>query len=299
MSYGEQEGGESAAPLDLLSISQKWFCFVSRDTGEIIAKPFARCAYGAPLIAIIFNGHAAIQQACCNHWDCPACGEMRARTEYRRMTYGAQVLADEGRDLYFWTLTCRGKELSYEDAMEGYPLWTNRLLTRARAYAKREGIFWAYAQVTEHQKKTRAHPHSHLLTTFLPTDALQTTSKNGHKHFVSQWLSRAVQDAGLGEQYQFSKASNVDATARYIAKYMFKTSQLETWPEHWKRIRYSQNWPKPPYAKADWVVTLMTPDHWRDAAAKHETFVCEDDAIYEMARKRMGNIVKRQANIDF
>lgn len=215
------------------------------------------------------------------------------------MTYGAQALADEGHELYFWTLTCRGKELSYEDAMAGYLLWCNRLLTRCRAYAKREGVYWAYAAVTEHQKKTRSHPHSHLLTTFRPTDAIRTASANQHERFISQWLTRAVQDAGLGNQFTLSKASNVDATARYIAKYMFKTSQLETWPEHWKRIRYSQNWPKPPYAKADWVVTLMTPDHWQDAANKPETFVCEDDAIFEMARHRMANIVKRQADIAF
>lgn len=294
-----EQGGADSALLDLLSISQTWFVSVDASTGEIKPSANGRCLYGAPLIAIVFRGHAAIQQASCNHWDCPACGEMRARTEYRRMVYGAQALADEGHKLYFWTITCRGKELSYADAMAGYLSWTNRLLTNARAYARRKGIHWAYAQVTEHQKKTRAHPHSHLLTTFLPVDALLTGETDGHQYFVSEWLARNVQAAGLGQQYRFSQATNVDACARYIAKYMFKTSQLETWPPHWKRVRYSQNWPKPPYAKADWVTTLLSPEHWRDAAYRPETFVCETPEIYEQALHRMANITRRESNLQF
>jgi len=215
------------------------------------------------------------------------------------MVYGAQALADEGHDLYFWTLTCRGKELSYEDAMDGYLLWTNRLLTAARAYAHRKGIFWSYAQVTEHQKRTRAHPHSHLLTSFLPADAVQHKQANGHQYYVSEWLTAHVEIAGLGEQWQYSKASSVEATARYIAKYMFKTSQLETWPPNWHRVRYSRNWPKPPYLKADWVTTLLTPEHWRDAANYPETFVCETPEIYAQAQHRMANIRARQSDVEF
>lgn len=290
---------KNSAPLDLLSISQTFSLPIDLETGEKRALAFERCSYGAPLVAMVFRGNAAIQQACCNHWDCPRCGLTRAKTEYRRMTWGAQVLADEGRDLYFWTLTCRGKEVDYETAMDGYLSWSNRWLTNARTKACRAGEYWAYCAVTQHQKKTREHPHSHLLSPFLPDDAIPTSRNDGHEHFVSRWATRSMVNAGLGIQYDISKVDSIAAAAHYIARYMFRSAITEQWPPKWKRVRYSQNWPKPPYIPADWAITLLTPEHWREAAYRPETFTCEGEDVYRMAEKRMANIRKRQSDVQF
>lgn len=275
---------EAIAPLDQLSTSQ---------------TSWARCVYGAPLVALIFHGHASIKQACCNHWDCPSCGKERAKQEYRRVVWGAEVLEDEGHKLYFWTLTCRGKELDYETAMEHYYEWTNILLTNARAKSKREGAFWAYIQITEHQKKSRSHPHSHILTSFCPSDAVWFKTRKGVDAMASAWFFNANVSAGLGVQHQITQVKSASAVSRYIAKYLFKGSMTEQWPPKWKRIRYSQNWPRPPYMPAELAITLLTPADWKKAEDTQTEWTCEDDRIFEIAYHRLGNIRKRQSNLTF
>lgn len=213
--------------------------------------------------------------------------------------WGAEVLADEGHDLYFWTLTCRGRELNYDEAMEKYYAWTNVLLTNARAKAKREGQFWAYIQVTEHQKKTRSHPHSHIITTFRPSDAIQFKDRQGKERVGSVWFFNANRSASLGEQHTISKVRSASAVSRYIAKYLFKSTMSEQWPPKWKRIRYSQNWPKPPYIPAELAITLLTPSDWKQAADMRIEWICDDDRIFETAYHRMGNIRKRQGDLTF
>jgi len=274
----------SAALLDLLSTSQ---------------TSHQRCVYGAPLVALVFRGNASIQQACCNHWDCPACGQTRARQEFHRMTWGAEVLEDAGRKLYFWTITCRGRELSYDEAIEGYYSWTNVLLTSARAKCKRDRQYWAYVQVTEHQKKTRRHPHSHILTTFCPADAVETDTGNVRPDLVSQWFTRSNISAGLGEQCRISAVDSAGAVSRYVGKYLFKQSMSEVWPPKWKRIRYSRNWPKPPYIPAEIAIPLFAPQDWRKADAEQKEWICADDEIYEIARHYMANIRKRVSDVSF
>jgi hypothetical protein len=249
-----------------------------------------RCPFGAPLVAIAFGLKATISQSCCNHWECPICGVKRAKQEYRRIVEGAERLEREGHELYFWTITCRGRECSYAEALDNYLLWTNRLLTSARAKAKRAGDYWCYAQVTEHQKKTRQHPHSHLLTTFLPNDAKQTADQNGRPVYVSQWFSRANVSAGLGSQCSLSKVRSAAAVARYVGKYMFKESANEVWPTGWKRVRYSQNWPDVTPAVPDFVSVLLSKSDWHKLEREKMVFTCETPFIYELALHRIANI---------
>lgn len=268
--------------LDQLSISQ--------------TKPLF-CPFGAPLIAMVFRGNATIQQACCNHWECPVCGLTRAKQEYRRIVFGAECLADEGHDLYFWTLTCRGKEMPLETAERDYLEWTNVLLTNARTKCKRDGGFWAYVQVTERQK--RMHPHSHIITSFVPSDTAFTKDAQGGICASSVWFTRANKSAGLGTQHRISKVDNPSAVSRYVAKYMFKDSMLTHWPAHWRRVRYSQNWPNPPYMKAEIAISLLKPADWKQAADMKVEWICDTDGIFEIAYHRMANIRKRQGNLTF
>lgn len=202
------------------------------------------CQNGAPFIAIKRSGKAyAVVQGCCDSWTCPKCGLIRAKREYGRMVHGCAELAQE-HDLYFLTLTCRGRELSVKDSLVHYYEWTNRLLDALRTNASRNGKAWHYVQVTERQK--RGHPHSHLLTTFCPPDL------TGGKRLRSSWLEERVISAGLGNQYDISKVRNASAASRYVAKYLFKPSMFQThWPKNWRRIRYSRSFPKLPEIIAD------------------------------------------------
>lgn len=260
--------------LDLLSTSQ---------------THIQRCIYGAPMVALVLRGGATISQACCNHWNCPACGIKRAKQEYRRIVAGSETLA-MGHSLYFWTVTCRGRECSLEEAEENYYAWTNVLLTNARTKAARNNQYWAYAQITERQKKTRHHPHSHIITTFLPEDAIATETENHHTSYTSQWFSNANISAGLGEQCRISLVSSAAAVSRYVAKYMFKETMSEDWPKNWKRVRYSQNWPKLTRDEPIFVAVLRSHKDWNACEKYKAIFRCETDLDYEIALHHIANV---------
>lgn len=283
--------------LDLLSTSQT-------TTGEddVISEggtvnPNVRCIYGAPLTAFVVGGKGFLQQGCCNHWDCPKCGEVRARQEYRRIVHGCAILAGEHK-LYFYTVTCRGKDCTIEEAEENYLVWTNRLLTNARSYAQRNSLYWAYVQVTERQKKTRAHPHSHIISTFLPLDAQETIDGRGSPVLVSSFFTRANDRAGLGSQHKISAVKNAAAVSRYVAKYLFKDTFKDHFPPKWKRVRYSQNFPKLPVVALDFSTPLLSPQDWRQVEQMRVWFQAEDEATYEIAKHHIHNVALAQRDVD-
>lgn len=233
-----------------------------------------KCAYAAPYIC--FKDHAKIwniAQSCCNHWDCPRCGQIRAKEEYARMVEGAKQLTDEKKPLFFWTFTCKGKEVSVKDAESGYLTWTNALLNKARNKANRAGAVWCYVQVTERQR--RGHPHSHMLTTYCPDDVwpIKKGEKTPlgyiakHDGLWSDWYVDAARDAGLGEQVDISAVRTPEAVARYIGKYLFKQTARDTWPKGWKRVRYSQNWPKLPEINNPDAFPVINRSDWFRVAA--------------------------------
>lgn len=179
--------------------------------------------------------------------------------------------------VFFITITCKGKGLGIKDAEANYLTWTNRFLDACRQRCKRSGGQWCYVQVTERQK--RAHPHSHILTTFdvgdIYTDHVKKWihDKEGKKKYQkisalrSEWLQKTVISAGLGSQYDISVIETVEGASRYVAKYLFKDSIFTTdWPPRWKRVRYSQSFPRLPERKTDAFVLLQHADWYRLAS---------------------------------
>lgn len=270
-------GQEKLHSLDLFSTSP---------TKEEMCLPL--CSYRAPFFAYPIKERAyGVLQGCCNHWDCPRCGIMRAKHEYGRIVEGCRTLAKE-HELFFITITCRGKELSREEADNRYLEWTNRLLDALRAESKRRSGYWAYVQVTERQK--RAHPHSHILTTYRPSDMVQgskrtyTRDNDGLLHWKaipclrSGYLQARITAAGLGEQYDISKVDTVEGASRYVAKYMFKETQFKAdFPKNWKRVRYSQNFPKLPVRETN-AFALVTKDDWGKLASLALVVQANDEA---------------------
>lgn len=269
---------------------------VSRDR-----QIYDSCAYNAPYFAYQIEGKRwGIVQGCCNHWDCPKCGQQRAREEYGRIVSGARELS-KTTPLYFFTVTCRGEELSHEDAEEGYISWTNSLLTKLRAEAKRSNQLWAYASVTERQK--RGHPHSHYLTTYCPADAHPIAKGEGktyitsgevfpakHNTLQSFSLERKCVQSGLGRQYDLSTVEAVEGCSRYVAKYLFKETIFSTkWPKGWKRVRYSQNWPKLPEKEGDAFI-LLTNFDWYKLGRLAVTIKTKDEEAASLARRKLSHM---------
>jgi len=257
-------------------------------------EPQARCIYAAPHICYQHQEAKTwhIIQACCNHWDCPRCGIIRAKQEYARMVNGAETIEAEKRQMYFWTLTCRGKELSRDGADAGYLKWTDRLLTAARNRANRAGDFWCYVQVTERQK--RGHPHSHMITTYLPPDnfpfskgdMLPNHRRARHDCIWSLWFRDANLKAGLGAECDISAVQSAAAVSRYVAKYLFKQTALDTWPKGWKRIRYSQNWPKLTERENQTAFPVITWADWHRVWDLREPVRADSVMTYSMALAR-------------
>lgn len=257
------------------------------------------CDYNAPFFAHKIEGKRyGVTQGCCNHWDCPRCGRMRARREYGRMVEGIRKLSHHNT-LFFITITCKGKEMSHEQAEAGYLKWTNRFLDACRQKAKRGRQEWAYVQVTERQK--RGHPHSHILTTFCPMDlrdgVVSKWVENGRGGMVqaqvavlrSAWTAGQVVKSGLGEQYDISFIESAEGASRYVAKYLFKQSMFETnWPKGWRRIRYSQSFPKLERKPTDCFVLLGSED-WKKLAKQSVVVNVSDANILADVRWNLKN----------
>lgn len=252
-----------------------------------------KCGYAAPRICFQKEDKTwNIVQACCNHWDCPRCGHIRAREEYARMVEGAIALENDKRPMYFWTLTCRGSDLTLADAETGYATWTHRLLTSASTKARRAAEFWCYVQVTERQK--RKHPHSHMICTYCPPDAWPYAKGDilplGHRAksdgLWSDWFVDANRKAGLGEQCQISAVRSAAAVATYLAKYMFEDAITTRWPPGWKRVRYSQNWPKLPELGNKTAFPVITFYDWQRVNDIREPVRADSVTTYVMAHNR-------------
>lgn len=251
------------------------------------------CVNHAPFFAYTSDGQNwSLVQGCCNDWTCPRCGKMRAREEYGRIIEGCKQIAPE-TGLRFITITTRGRELSVKAAEDNYLEWTNRLLDACRQRAKRDGQKWCYVQVTERQK--RKHPHSHLLTTFHPKDLYlghvykwATDAKLGRVQtrelaLRSDWLQAQIVRSGLGEQYDISLVQTVEGAARYVAKYLFKDTIFSTkWPPGWRRVRYSQSFPKLAEKETTAIVLIKWSD-WFELATRADTVTCTDQASLNLA----------------
>lgn len=258
---------------------------------------FLNCINNAPLFAYKKEGRTyGIVQGCCNDWTCPRCGIQRAKEEYGRIIEGCRKLSDKD-DLWFITVTCRGREMSLEEAENNYGKWTHKLLESWRQAAKRANQTWAYVQVTERQK--RGHPHSHILTTFCPADIQEgtkekwTTDNQGRRTLEivpslrSVYIADRVVRCGLGNEYDISKARTVEGVARYVAKYLFKDSIFNTvWPKGWKRVRYSQSFPKLPSVKTD-AFAVITADDWRKLARVAVFLETKSGAVTGMCKENL------------
>ncbi len=259
--------------LDLFSTSQTNHRSKKSPQGKKDRRIYDECLNNAPYFAYqIHEKKWGVVQGCCNNWNCPRCGQQRAREEYARIVVGSREIS-KSHQLYFLTITCRGKELDLETAERDYPEWTNRLLTRLRAATKRASGEWYYACVTERQKRA----HSHFITSYCPPDVAMVkkgewksfyTLDSGiwakHDTLQTEICERAVTECGFGHQYDLSRIESIEAGSRYMAKYLFKESVFETvWPKGWRRVRYSQSWPKLPETETNAFVLLTQFDWYR------------------------------------
>jgi len=64
----------------------------------------------------------------------------------------------------------------------------------------------------------------------------------------------------------------------------------ETFPPKWKRVRYSENFPKLPPHAVDLSVILRSAADWKKVDFIPVTWEADNDMIYQMARHRIGRV---------
>ena len=188
--------------------------------------------------------------------------------------------------------------MSREQAELSYGKWTNTLLTRWRTYASRKGQEWYYVQVTERQ--TRGHPHSHILTTWKPPDIVEglrsryvvdnsgVKRKEAGKALRSKYIEQSCISVGLGDQYDISRVASVEGASRYVAKYLFKPTIFNTkWPSGWKRVRYSNSFPKREDRETVAFV-LMTREDWWKLARLATVITTDSDTTKSIVYNALG-----------
>jgi hypothetical protein len=270
----DAETGEIWSSLDQSSISQK--------TPEF-------CSYGAPYVAMIADGKSRVFQACCNHWNCAKCRVKLAAQVRQRMVDGSGILSARGLDLYFWTFTCRGRDLDMATADDYYYEWTNRALSRLRAAAIRENLPWIYVQITERQRRGAAH--SHFIHSYLPRDAKEAGKHKGHTLYASETFIQAVVAAGLGVQSQITRVETGEAVASYISGYLLKHGGTDAFPPKWKRVRWGREWPDAVVQTSEFLAVMRTRRDWDRADKQGVTFIAENEGIYAVASKHMVHVV--------
>jgi hypothetical protein len=102
--------------------------------------------------------------------------------------------------------------------------------------------------------------------------------------YRSEYIGQSVVRAGLGAQYDITPAGNVAAVSRYVAKYLFKDNIFnDKWPKGWKRVRYSQSFPKLERRETDAFVLLKRED-WVRLSQVAIIVTCPTTEIFEEAR---------------
>jgi hypothetical protein len=102
----------------------------------------------------------------------------------------------------------------------------------------------------------------------------------------SAWLQLSSVKAGLGVQARLSLADDPIATAKYIAKYLFKQTMSDVWPKGWKRVRYSHTWPKLPQSSAKSAFPVFTAYDWSKVAKLDGVIETSSEDVYERALLR-------------
>jgi len=190
------------------------------------------------LVGANYELHAAvIFRPRCKLWSCPYCARINRGLWAVRTFLGSEHLIVAGWRLGFLTLT------SHEllDAAGTLAVWPkNWAKLRSRAY--REVGQFPYVLIPEQHQDGRLHVH-----------AVEGAGLS------ERWWKDNGRECGLGYMAEEAPVRSPAGAAFYVSKYISKTLGLHNWPEHFRRVRTSQNWPKikDEHANAEWQFAVI------------------------------------------
>jgi len=179
----------------------------------------------------------------CKQWSCPVCAQINRRVWAHRAAYGAEVLESQGAPLSFLTLTSHRK-LSAEQTIWVLKRAWPTLYKRVR---RLDGDF-SYFLVPERHKNGRVHLHAII-----------------KGRLGTRWWKDNAAATGLGYICKEIECDSPGAASQYVAKYIGKQLDGQSWPSRFRRVRRTRNWPKEPPKEPspDWEWRVAT--SWRKA----------------------------------
>jgi len=177
------------------------------------------------LIGLNVQGKRAIAfKPRCKSWNCPACAAINARLWGARAFFGSETIRESGRPLYFLTLTSH-EDLSPEGTIKIFPQAWKTLRQRViRKYHT-----FTYLMVPERHKSGRMHVH------------LLETAGAGER-----WWKDNARACGLGYMVDEQVMTEDGTAAWYVVKYIGKSIKEVDWPDGFRRVRISRDWPPLP-----------------------------------------------------
>lgn len=165
----------------------------------------------------------------CGSWSCPVCAPLNALREAIRCANGIGALRTEGTPGKFITLTQGSKVKSVRFAYTILPSQWDTLRKKWSRWAKEANVPFDYAAFVEGQSRRSGMPHFHIIATYAPS-----------KETLRKW---AV-ESGLGYQIDMQDIGPSAGVAWYVSKYSTKSSDAQYMPKGFRRVRYSEEWPK-------------------------------------------------------
>lgn len=167
---------------------------------------------------------ALVTRADCDSWKCDECSKRMAEMWRLRAEIGVRHYIGAGLHVDFITITSHEKLPDFASTervwREAWPV--------LYAALKRRSTQLNYFIVPEKHKDGRMHVH-----------ALWTAN------VTQKWLKDNARKRGLGYQAKRRPVMDAGAAVRYVGKYIGK-SMGEQVPQHFRRVRLSDAWPKIP-----------------------------------------------------
>jgi hypothetical protein len=181
-------------------------------------RPFLKAEQVDMKIAILF-------QPACKLWRCPHCGHLNRRRCVAHVIISANSLIEQGRELWFVTLTSHERLRTTEATLRVFrDAWPKLHKRINRAFGR-----VAYYAVPERHKDGRLHCHAIVDT-----------------RIDEKWLKTAAREVGLGWRVESERVQSPLRAGLYMGKELTKQLGLHEWPERFRHYRTSQNWPKLP-----------------------------------------------------
>lgn len=162
----------------------------------------------------------------CKSWACETCKAINAMHAAVQCANGIDALFLSGIRPKFVTLTLRGG-ISPDRAYKVLPDMWDKMRRRFTLFGREFGLPFMYCAFIENQ--SRGVPHLHIVSSISPKH-----------HELKEWSVKS----GMGYMVDVQPIAANKGVAWYISKYVGKGNDKGLMPKGFRRVRYSENWPR-------------------------------------------------------